>query len=550
MSLRTLPRRTSALKRRRLIATTCIAAFIVVAVMISVVSFALAAGPSFFDVYPTNPYYGAITDLAGRGIITGFQNGNFGPNDPVTRQQFAKMIVLTGGYPVSEVDVCPFTDVAVSGPGSLFPDNYVAVCAERGIAVGKTSTKFDPYANITRYQVLSMVVRAALDLRPSLLAIPPAGWESSAGWDLDATHGANAARAEYNGLLVGLNLAALDPKGNMTRGEVAQVLHNLLIALTPPTTTTTAASTTTTTIVTTTTSSTTTSSTTTTTEPAGYQNLFGSITSGPAVAAWGSGRIDIFARGTSGQLMHKVYDGDLYGAWNDLRGSLAADSSPAAIGGVFHSLDVLVRGADNALWHKYTTGGGGWSRWELVDDSMAITSGPAIASTSTGHLEVFARGTGGALFSKTCLNGSWGAWSSLGGSVKLGSDPAAISWGPQRLDVFVRGTDDALYHRAFTGLWWSEWEKLGGKLTSSPAVTSPAPGKLEVFARGVNNTIWQISYDYYAGGWSTWKDLGRAAVASAPAAIASWGEGRIDLFVRGTTGAVWHKWWNGTKWLP
>lgn len=546
MSLRTLPRRTSASKRQRLIATTCAAAFIVVAVMVSVVSFALAAGPSFFDVHPTDRYYNAITDLAERGIVAGFPNGNFGPNDPVTRQQFAKMIVLTGGFPVSEADICPFTDVVVSGPGSLFPDNYVAVCAEQGITVGKTATKFDPYANITRYQVLSMVVRAALDLKPSLLATPPAGWTSSAGWDLDVTHGANAARAEFNGLLAGLNLAELNPNGNMTRGEVAQVLHNLLIALTPPTTTTTAATTTTTI---TTTSSTTTSSTTTTTEPAGYQNLFGSITSGPAVAAWGSGRIDIFARGTSGQLMHKIYDGDVYGTWKDLLGSLAAESSPGAIGGALHSLDVLVRGADNALWHKYTTGSGGWSRWELVDDTMAITSGPAVASVSTGHLEVFARGTGGALFRKT-WDGAWGPWESLGGAVKLGSDPAAISWGPQRLDVFVRGTDDALYHRAFTGLFWSEWEKLGGKLTSSPAVASPGPGKLEVFARGANNTIWQISYDYYAGGWSAWKDLGRAAVASAPAAIASFSEGRVDLFARGTTGAVWHKWWNGTKWLP
>jgi hypothetical protein len=181
------------------------------------------------------------------------------------------MIVLTGGYPVTEDDVCPFTDVPVSGPATLFPDNYVAVCAANGITTGKTATEFDPYSNITRYQAVSMVVRAADGLRPGLLVPSPDGWTGAGAWGLDATHGANAARAEYNGLLEGLDLPALNPFGNMTRGEVAQVLHSLLMLLTPVTTTTEATTTTTepSNTSTTSTSSTTSSSTTSTTAPCG-----------------------------------------------------------------------------------------------------------------------------------------------------------------------------------------------------------------------------------------------------------------------------------------
>ena len=48
-----------------------------------------------------SPYEAAIYDLAGRGIITGFEDGSFRPNAPVTRQQFAKMIVKTLGFPVT-----------------------------------------------------------------------------------------------------------------------------------------------------------------------------------------------------------------------------------------------------------------------------------------------------------------------------------------------------------------------------------------------------------------------------------------------------------------
>ncbi len=214
-------------KRKRLLVNLSVAAIIVVALTASLGSLALAAS-SYPDVPSSNPYYAAVTDLADRGIISGKTDGKFHPSEPVTRQQFAKMIVGAGGYPVSEANVCPFLDVEVSGPTSLYPDNFVAVCAANGITLGKTETTFDPTGNITRYQVISMVVRTADNLQPGLLAAPPAGFGAWAG---DPTHGANAARAEHNGLLAGLDLASLSPLVNMTRGEVAQVLHNLLVKL-------------------------------------------------------------------------------------------------------------------------------------------------------------------------------------------------------------------------------------------------------------------------------------------------------------------------------
>ncbi|MBN1458565.1 MAG: S-layer homology domain-containing protein [Armatimonadetes bacterium] len=259
MSLKsTLVKASRSSRRNSALASLCVCALILVAVLVSIVSVALALPMNdvFPDVPASHPYHDAIIDLAGRDIIGGYENGNFGPEDPVTRQQFAKMIVGTGGYSVSENDICPFTDVVKGGDTTLYPDNFVAVCAVHGITTGKTPTTFDPYSNITRYQVISMVVRAADDLQPGLLDSPPTGWTSAAGWENDFTHGANAARAEYGGLLAGLDLSTLVPHGYMTRGEVAQVLYNLLGTLTPTssttetgftTTTTTAASTTSTT---------------------------------------------------------------------------------------------------------------------------------------------------------------------------------------------------------------------------------------------------------------------------------------------------------------
>ncbi len=123
-------------RRRRLLVGVLSAAIVLVALMVLVVSLALAVTASFPDVPASHPYYDAITDLASRGIINGYGNGDFGPNDAVTRQQFAKMIVLTGGYPVSEADICTFTDVEKSDTASFYPDNFVAVAAAHAITKG------------------------------------------------------------------------------------------------------------------------------------------------------------------------------------------------------------------------------------------------------------------------------------------------------------------------------------------------------------------------------------------------------------------------------
>lgn len=60
-------------------------------------SLAAAASPTFPDVPSSHPYSVAITELGSWGIIIGYTNDNFGPEDPVVRQQFAKMIVKTMG---------------------------------------------------------------------------------------------------------------------------------------------------------------------------------------------------------------------------------------------------------------------------------------------------------------------------------------------------------------------------------------------------------------------------------------------------------------------
>jgi len=213
-------------------------------VLLTAVLLLLTVSPAlaFPDVPPSHPYSTAIDGMAAAAIIGGFDNGTFGPDKLVIRQQFAKMVVLTLDLPVAETDfpdpAVPFVDLGDDNPVKLYPHEYVAICALNGITRGTDATHFSPGLNIRRTQVISMVVRAADNLAPGTLDGTPVGWNGDLSYD-DPDHGANIKKAEFNALLDGIQgpdgtLASWDTTGFATRGEVAQILWNLLNLLGPP----------------------------------------------------------------------------------------------------------------------------------------------------------------------------------------------------------------------------------------------------------------------------------------------------------------------------
>ena len=177
----------------------------------------------FPDVSMTYHYADAIYGLANLHIIGGYESGLFGPGDPVKRQQFAKMIMLTMVLPVSTADICPFGDVPASTTADpLYPDHYVAVCSAHSITVGTAPGFFSPGNPISRAQLITMVARAAN------LPAPPAGYDPGFA-NFSEVHYPWAAKAAYAGLLQNLEGLGADYDfwASATRGEVAQVLWNL-----------------------------------------------------------------------------------------------------------------------------------------------------------------------------------------------------------------------------------------------------------------------------------------------------------------------------------
>ncbi len=270
------------------------------------------------------------------------------------------------------------------------------------------------------------------------------------------------------------------------------------------------------------------------------QAIINAASTKPAVTTSGPNTLDLFIRGGDNALWHKHYDG----SWHDWEalGSLVND--PAAVSMSVGRFDLFARGADNTLQHKWFDGT--WHDWETLGGTL--TADPAVTSSSAGRLDVLARSVDNGIW-YNYFDGTWHDWGSLGG-VSLSAPCVTCSnfavtrdgyesGGGIRIDGFVRGTDNALWYKWFDGTW-HDWVPLGGSFTSDPAVTSWGTGRLDVFVRGSDNTLQHIWYD---GTLHSWESLG-GALTSSPAVV-SWGSGRIDVFARDMNNILQHKWYEG-----
>ncbi|MEO8286548.1 MAG: S-layer homology domain-containing protein [Chloroflexota bacterium] len=192
----------------------------------------------FVDVLPGSTFYSYIRCLACRGIVSGYADGTFRPNNNVTRGQLSKIVSNAAGY--SEPSGAQlFEDVAT---GSTFYD-YIQRLASRGYINGypcggsgePCGTGSLPYFrtnnNATRGQISKIVSNAA-------------GYSEPAGVQLfeDVAPGSTfydfiqrlASRTIINGYPCGGggepcgtdNLPYFRPNNNATRGQTSKIVSN------------------------------------------------------------------------------------------------------------------------------------------------------------------------------------------------------------------------------------------------------------------------------------------------------------------------------------
>ena len=123
-------------------------------------AFTMFAGAASFADQADISQTEAVDMLTSLGVIKGYEDGSFRPDDIVTRAEMAKMIytIRNGGSDtVTQYEgyTTPFTDVENV---NHWAKGYIAYCYANGIIAGKSATKFDPDGIVTGAEAAKMAL--------------------------------------------------------------------------------------------------------------------------------------------------------------------------------------------------------------------------------------------------------------------------------------------------------------------------------------------------------------------------------------------------------
>jgi pectate lyase len=161
--------------------------------------------------------------LASRQIVNGVSNDSFGPGKPITRAEFAALLVRAQG--LQEEKTGSFSDIK---EGDWYK-GVIGAAAKAGLIEGGANGTFQPNAGITREEMIVMLSRALKTLGKApqadsgtLARFVDSGAISS--WAKEA-----AAQGVLSGILNGTSDNLLKPNQQASRAEAAVMLKRCMV---------------------------------------------------------------------------------------------------------------------------------------------------------------------------------------------------------------------------------------------------------------------------------------------------------------------------------
>ncbi|NMB34902.1 MAG: S-layer homology domain-containing protein, partial [Firmicutes bacterium] len=195
-------------KRRKILSILVTAAFVFAMVFGSVP--AAGANPTLSDV-EGHWAQSTIQSMVDEGIVGGYPDGTFKPDDSITRAEFATLVVKA------------FT--LESGAGKVFDDtadhwasDVISTANHHGLVSGYSDTSFGPDDPVTREQIAVVIVNATeVDSTEDSKQFTDSN--QIADWAKESVDKATAV-----GLIAGYPDDTFKPKANATRAEAAVLL--------------------------------------------------------------------------------------------------------------------------------------------------------------------------------------------------------------------------------------------------------------------------------------------------------------------------------------
>lgn len=184
-----------------------------VAALTMVASSVAAFAVDFPDVESTASYAQAVQELSALDVISGYDDGTFGPDKLVTRAEITKMIVdalAERSSAEASTESTKFADVSADH----WAKGYINQGVADGFIAGMSDTEFDPDANVTYVQAQKMLVSAiGYEIYAAAQGGWPTGYKTYAA-SLDITKG----------------ISGITDSTELTRAQVAQMIDNAMDA--------------------------------------------------------------------------------------------------------------------------------------------------------------------------------------------------------------------------------------------------------------------------------------------------------------------------------
>lgn len=172
----------------------------------------------FIDLNSVEWAYEAIMALADNGIVNGKTDNEFYPNDKVTREEFAKLLVCMAKLENSEYSSDHFTDVGADA----WYSKYVNIAYENGICNGIGNGNFGVGNEITRQDMAVMVHNL---LKSANEAINPLYTEFADDEDISDYAKPAVSSLSAMGIINGVGDNMFAPKDNATRAQAAVIIY-------------------------------------------------------------------------------------------------------------------------------------------------------------------------------------------------------------------------------------------------------------------------------------------------------------------------------------
>jgi hypothetical protein len=177
--------------------------------------------PLFTDVNTTTPHYTAIKYLKDHGVISGYPDGSFKPDQVVNRAEALKIILLGSGVTVPSMDTTsPFKDVA----GSQWYTPYVVKAKSLEVVGGYPDGTFKPDQTVNLVENLKiLLLTQKVDVSGLEVTENPYDDAEKSEWYAKYTEYAkvkNLVDANSNNMVF--------PAQGMTRGKLAESMYRLM----------------------------------------------------------------------------------------------------------------------------------------------------------------------------------------------------------------------------------------------------------------------------------------------------------------------------------